>query len=379
MIGLIKGTARQVKTVSGLPLPIASYKSNSKSPLKALSLSINPTQSGSGDPAPDNIRPITGVSSVNVADMSDITDLSYFQGVLKGTHKFVILDGTTNYGWVGGGNSVATTAISGGVVTNASTQSNVYTKNSNPNFNNASWVRRNADKPSIGMYYGASSLFIKSDDITSADEAKAYFTSHPTTVIYELATPITPTITPSEFVALLTEFGINGWCVNVQLGDTYYGATLDVVRGKLMVTNAGVDLGSLNWVKWTGDQKGFYAGLNPQAKGVPSTSLESGVCESLKPEIYSNVVNGTVDCSFHIANTTHILYAYRSDLQNLSASDFKTAISGTMLVYELATPIEIDLTPTQINSLLGQNHIWHDGNGDVEVLKFMDRQLYFGR
>ena len=125
MIGLIKGTARQAKTVSGLPLPIASYKSNSKLPIQELSLSINPTQSGSGDPAPDNIRPITGVSSVNVADMSDITDLSYFQGVLKGTHGVIVLDGNKTYGWSGGGNLLAYVGVSGGVVIDASTQSNI--------------------------------------------------------------------------------------------------------------------------------------------------------------------------------------------------------------------------------------------------------------
>ena len=39
----------------------------------------------------------------------------------------------------------------------------------------------------------------------------------------------------------------------------------------------------------------------------------------------------------------------------------------TDVIYELATPQTYQLTPVQINSLLGTNNIWHDGNGDTEV------------
>ena len=37
------------------------------------------------------------------------------------------------------------------------------------------------------------------------------------------------------------------------------------------------------------------------------------------------------------------------------------------LVYELATPIEYDLTPGTLKSLIGQNNIWTDTNGNVDV------------
>ena len=47
-------------------------------------------------------------------------------------------------------------------------------------------------------------------------------------------------------------------------------------------------------------------------------------------------------------------------------ADFKTAMSGVRLVYELATPYEIQLTPHQIRTLYGNNNIFAD-TGDVEV------------
>lgn len=90
--------------------------------------------------------------------------------------------------------------------------------------------------------------------------------------------------------------------------------------------------------------------------------------------------NGT---GFQI-ESNHGFYIADNDIdKSLSAQDFINAVQekygNAQFCCLLTTPIEIDLTPTQINSLLGQNNIWHDGNGDVESLKFMDRQLYFGR
>lgn len=49
-----------------------------------------------------------------------------------------------------------------------------------------------------------------------------------------------------------------------------------------------------------------------------------------------------------------------------SAAAFKTAMSGQTLVYELATPQTIQLTPTEIQTLLGENNVWAD-SGDVEI------------
>jgi phage-related protein len=44
-----------------------------------------------------------------------------------------------------------------------------------------------------------------------------------------------------------------------------------------------------------------------------------------------------------------------------SASNFKSGVSGVKLVYELATPQTYQLTPQQIDLLLGTNHLWSDG------------------
>ena len=51
------------KTVSG---PIVSISDALAAPLRSLLVNIDPVQAGSGDPSPDNVRPISGWSAVNV-------------------------------------------------------------------------------------------------------------------------------------------------------------------------------------------------------------------------------------------------------------------------------------------------------------------------
>ena len=49
-----------------------------------------------------------------------------------------------------------------------------------------------------------------------------------------------------------------------------------------------------------------------------------------------------------------------------AAEAFKTAMDGVQLVYPLATPQTYQLTPHQIQTLVGQNNVWSDA-GNVEV------------
>ena len=55
-------------------------------------------------------------------------------------------------------------------------------------------------------------------------------------------------------------------------------------------------------------------------------------------------------------------------------SDIKTAINGQTAVYYLATPTTTQLTPTEVDTLLGTNNVWSDG--DVYVKYVADTKLY---
>ena len=57
---------------------------------------------------------------------------------------------------------------------------------------------------------------------------------------------------------------------------------------------------------------------------------------------------------------------------------FKNAMSGVQLCYELATPIEVDLTPAEITTLLGTNNIFADC-GDTTVSYYADTTLFVNK
>ena len=56
-----------------------------------------------------------------------------------------------------------------------------------------------------------------------------------------------------------------------------------------------------------------------------------------------------------------------------SVSDALTDLSGTEIVYELATPTEISLTPTQVRGLLGNNYL-SCNTGDLEIEYITDEE-----
>ena len=56
----------------------------------------------------------------------------------------------------------------------------------------------------------------------------------------------------------------------------------------------------------------------------------------------------------------------------MPAADVKTYMANhdVYAVCELATPIEVDLTPTEVDSLLGANNLWHDANGNTTAVYY---------
>lgn len=122
-------------------------------------------------------------------------DVYASDGTVNRRYGLKTLNGSETWVW-NANNALAITPITNGVILDATTQSNIYTFNDNPNLNDSPWMGRNLNAPCVGLFYGASYLFVKSDSITSAEDAKAYFTANPTNLIYAFATPTTESATP---------------------------------------------------------------------------------------------------------------------------------------------------------------------------------------
>ena len=148
----------------------------------------------------------------------------------------------------------------------------------------------------------------------------------------------------------------------IAFGQTVYGCVLDVTRGKLSVTWTGVDLGSLNWYKVSAIPYPYFSAPIDEAYKYISGNTNSK-CSNYTP---ASIGDSGDTQGYMILNINYVRLR-DEDYYNVDENTFKTAMSGVMLIYELATPFDIDLTPQQIEALLGVNNVWHDGNGNTEV------------
>ena len=151
---------------------------------------------------------------------------------------------------------------------------------------------------------------------------------------------------------------------------TVYGGYLDVVTGVLTVTMASVDLGTLTWGKLA-DYHFYTQSLSSLIK-IDSNSVAANMMYEMGktvPYTTSWAENGNI-----FGQTTGNVYIRNDSYTDAAA--FKTAMSGVYLVYELATPVTYQLTPTEVTSILGTNNVWVDTNGDVECTYIADTKLY---
>jgi hypothetical protein len=153
---------------------VASFNSDyNKIPVNSLICNIEPIQSGTGDPSPDNVRPISGRTGLTVshsgADTSDpITvsvnweteagtvyggTLDVVSGKLVVDRAYAELTKDSEWSW-NAGNSLAICPVRNAIIVNTSIQTIVFANNNL--FTPSAWVGRNTPEYSCGLMYGAS-------------------------------------------------------------------------------------------------------------------------------------------------------------------------------------------------------------------------------
>lgn len=223
-----------VNTVTGATVSVTDGADNV--PVKDLTIAITPVQSGSGDPSPDNVRPISGWTGANVHVNDDVIAIDWqstagtvYGGTLDVTTGVLTVDramvdlGTLN--WRANYTAVYSTAINdilpavappyanrqSGAVCSAYAPDSQYSV-SDTAMTDKRWLRIAKD------------FFIK--DTSYADAASFKTAMNGVQLVYELATPTTYQLTPTEVSTLL---GANN--VWADTGDTtlIYRASLQPV------------------------------------------------------------------------------------------------------------------------------------------------------
>lgn len=265
----------KIKTVSGSVISISDALAQLA---ESLVVGIEPVQSGSGDPSPSNVRPISGWSEVTVTrcgkNMSNIASIKRGDGSARTGNEFISLPAGT---YTISANNVGNCSMS---IQFWSSSNNMGTKAFNVGQDSYTIT---ATDDIVRMY-----CYISTENYNNGKYGEL------TTIQIETGS------SPTAYEPY------NGNTYTIQLGQTVYGGSLDVTTGVLTVDRA---------------QIASYAG-----ETLPSTWI--------------------------------------SDRDVYSAG--ATPTTGAQVVYELATPQTIQLSPITVQMLLGNNTLWAD-SGDSEL------------
>lgn len=190
------------------------------------------------------------------------------------------------------------------------------------------------------------------------------------------------TVTPeSTFVAERIMFRVksNGTTVNVDAHlqielDTVYGGTLNLLTG-VMTVNKGCDTfdGSSDetWNILSSDkQRISFRGWLSNAKKETATPITDMMTNSIPLSTTSENAfnNGKITCRGTAYQSVYVyIFVPPSEFNTIEQLRAYLADQPWQVVYPLATPFEIQLTPHQIRSLYGSNTIFADtGNVALE-------------
>ena len=214
---LQSGILEYIRSISNTA--IASFTGDGRD-LVRLVVGIEPVQAGSGDPSPDNIRPISGWTGANIVVSPTLDDQ----------------DGTTySIAWQSEADTVyvGTLDVTSGILTVdsryhdlASFEWSTYTSSGNLFFATSSLQILRSDRsiflcdrftPRVSQYAPtvpvANSIYeiyaryyhlnVYYPDITTLSDFQTYLQNNPTHILCKLDTPIQYTLTPTEITTLL--------------------------------------------------------------------------------------------------------------------------------------------------------------------------------
>ena len=308
---------------------------------------INPVQSGSGDPSPSNIRPISGWTGCNVTRTGtnawdEVWELGYINLTTGQNASSSNCIRSKNYITVKGG-----------------TQYRIY-----------------STAQAVIMFYDAnrsliSYIFRQNTTITTPSNCEyvrfympdSYGTTynHDISINYPSTDTAYHAFTGSDSVSLSwqTEAG------------TVYGGTIDVATGLLTVDRAMLTLDGSETITISnsGTANWFYSFssilTNAEAKNSASN------ISSTYPR--TGITNGNTVQGITAANDwVRVRYGTEDTVANYKAW---LSSNPVQLCYELKTPQTYQLTPQEVKTLLGTNNVWAD-TGDTSVTYPADTKMF---
>lgn len=326
--------AKDTTSISGNPISISGLKSNqlAVNPI----ITLEPIQAGSGTPSPSNIREISGYDKIE--------DLSCGKNLVNGFVQRTFSNGVPEA-------SIWRLASNDFIRVKPNTQYTFSATGSNLKIAFL-WFLTNA--------YGSPS-YIGNNGYESGNIRTITTPSNANYCIIGVGFNDDSTITPSQISntqfeegdeATIYEAPIKTTSISESLGQTVYGGSLDVRTGVLTSNYAEyIFTGNETWVSTFGEKAYTYECL--ASKPAVSLALQINVfnCECAEPKSADALSLGQSGIA---ANGNYIFIS--TDLYaNISS------FTGKKVIYRVATPIEIQLTPHEISLLKDYAYVSTNG------------------
>lgn len=335
-------------TETGNPISVSDALAK---PAESLTIEILPYQSGSGDPSPDNVRPISGFTGCNVTrtgkNLFDNSKIRKYSGANR-FFKYGVNDyaDTTPNGDCILGSGTYTFSVQGDSIVNAQS---ISVKDANGS--QVAIVYNNSVLKFTVQEEGAYIIAFNFNDVIDFDNYNFQLEVSSTATAYEPYTGTTYSIDWTD------EAG------------TVYGGELDVTTGVLTVTNGYVAFDGSDDESLGAGSSGmtFRAEISGDIAPSQSTALSGVICNQLT-EVTQSSTWGTSGTFSRVSSYANRIF-FKIDDDITTVAGLKTYLSEHPLtfVYPLANLTAYQLTATQVDMLLGNNVLWNDVDGDMTL------------
>lgn len=182
------------------------------------------------------------------------------------------------------------------------------------------------------------------------------------------------TITPWESVSVTNE--TSGETLAAELNQPVYGGVLDWTTGVLTIDRQITTIGALTVAhSVTGYQNYTLSGF-PNAL-LLGDDVVTAVSDRFKG-MTKNTISSSTDNYLWSSTASPTQIRLKCANYDMSAADFKASFADVQIVYRLAEPYTIQLTPQQMQMLKGQNTL-QSNCGDTEVTYFVNTKYYIDK
>lgn len=344
-------------------------------PVKELIVSLEPKQSGTGDPSPTNVRPIIGYDGVTIKRngrnlCAGFAPQTYTS---KGITSTVVDDGEVSSNHV--------------TITGTSTDNNA----DSPNF-----VIRLTDEKPINLKANTAYV-IRLYGVTSSPSIRVFLrTSTNSNVWYGDSTNGTWTYTPIEDVTVekvMFRVRTSGSVCNIdgyfqiEVGSTpteyepyqgqeysvtfpssvgtVYGGSLNVTTGVLTVDRVSELLDGTKSYHYNGAWDNYPT---CEIRYTPTLGRKKNGTVNVISDSYPTINNSPqgISCIHGSANNGYVYINAPNEITSDAMAKTYFGNNPTRVVYELNEPLTYQLTPTEVTTLLGSNTISSDGSMELD-------------